>query len=117
MGVDNSAVICKKRIVSTYIHQLRRGERKMKSPNEEIQFDHNISLTDKVVVEVKSVYGNDLIYPVSKNAKQFAMIAGTKTLSPHVITIIKSLGYFIEVEPPSLGWVSSLNAEALRKWG
>ena len=58
---------------------------------------------DKVIVEVKSVYGNDLIYPVSKNAKLFAKIAGTKTLSPYVISTIKGLGYFIEVKAPSLG--------------
>ena len=57
----------------------------------------------EVIVEVKSVYGNDLIYPVSENAKRFAKIAGTKTLSPYVISIIKGLGYFIRVKAPSLG--------------
>jgi hypothetical protein len=57
----------------------------------------------KIIVEVKSVYGNDLIYPVSNNAILFAKIAGTKTLSPYVITTIKGLGYFIEVKVPNLG--------------
>ena len=57
----------------------------------------------EVVVEVKSVYGNDLIYPVSNNAILFAKIAGTKTLSPSVMRTIIGLGYFIEVKSPSLG--------------
>ncbi len=57
----------------------------------------------KIIVEVKSVYGNDLIYPVCDDAKTFTVIAGTKTLSPLMITSIKHLGYFIEVKAPNLG--------------
>jgi len=58
---------------------------------------------DKVIVEVKSVYGNDLVYPVSNSAILLAKIAGTKTLSPSVMRTIIGLGYLIEVKSPSLG--------------
>ena len=60
----------------------------------------------KIIVEVKSVYGNDLIYPVCDDAKTFTVMAGTKTLSPLMITSIKHLGYFIEVKAPNLGVVN-----------
>jgi hypothetical protein len=41
----------------------------------------------------KSVYGNQLIYPVCNKAKLFASISGNKTLLPEVIEDIKKLGY------------------------
>lgn len=34
-----------------------------------------------IEIEVKNVYGNDLIYPVNEGAKALARIAGKKTLS------------------------------------
>ena len=55
----------------------------------------------KIIVEVKSVYGNDLIYPVCDDAKTFTVMAGTKTLSPLMITSIKHLGYEILYSPYS----------------
>ena len=56
----------------------------------------------KIIVEVKSVYGNDLIYPVCDDAKTFTKITGTKTLSPFVITYIKRLGYEILYSPSTI---------------
>ena len=47
----------------------------------------------QLIVEKKSVYGNQLIYPVCNKAKLFANISGNKTLLPEVIECIKKLGY------------------------
>ena len=55
-----------------------------------------------ITVQVKNVYGNELIYPVCEQARLFADIAGTKTLSRTVVSQIKRLGYTIQVEQRSL---------------
>jgi len=47
----------------------------------------------ELIVEKKSVYGNQLVYPVCDKAKLFANISGNKTLLPGVIECIKKLGY------------------------
>mgnify|MGYP003628744338 FL=1 len=49
----------------------------------------------EIIVEVKDVYGKPLVYPVSKEAIMFAIIAESKTLTPRVLKIIDSLGYEI----------------------
>jgi hypothetical protein len=49
----------------------------------------------EIIVEVKDVYGKPLVYPVSEEAKLFAIIAESKTLTPRVLKIIDSLGYEI----------------------
>ena len=56
----------------------------------------------KIKVEIKSVYGKRLIYPVCEKAKLFANLIGQKTLgelgySEYNINSIKELGYSIEV--------------------
>lgn len=58
--------------------------------------------TKSIIVRIKNVYGNELIYPVSREANLFAYIAGTKTLSPHDIERIKELGYEVKVEQGAL---------------
>lgn len=56
-------------------------------------------LKEKVlVVKLKNVYGKQVIYPVNAQAKLFAQIAGTKTLSGAVITYAAQLGYEIKQE-------------------
>ena len=50
-----------------------------------------------IQVTFKNVYGNEIVYPVSESAKLFARIAGTKTLTSETLTLIKLLGYTIEV--------------------
>ena len=54
-----------------------------------------------ITVKIKNVYGTDKIYPVSEQARLFADIAGTKTLTNYTIARIKKLGYAIKVEPQS----------------
>ena len=51
----------------------------------------------EITVSVKSVYGNEQIYPVCEQAKLFAALAGTKTLTNQSLRLIKQLGYKINV--------------------
>jgi hypothetical protein len=36
----------------------------------------------EIIVQIKEVYGNKLVYPVCDKAKEFAYIAQTKTIPP-----------------------------------
>jgi hypothetical protein len=49
----------------------------------------------EIKIQVKSVYGNETIYPVCDKAKLFAAIAGQKTLTHKTIKDIKALGFNI----------------------
>ncbi len=51
----------------------------------------------KLQVIIKSVYGNDLIYPACDTSKLITELTGTKTLVPHQIKILKKNGFNIEV--------------------
>jgi hypothetical protein len=55
-----------------------------------------------ITVRIKEQYGHIAIYPVCKAAKTFALIAGTKTLTPSTIECVKSLGYSVTVEQKEL---------------
>ena len=50
---------------------------------------------DTIHVEKKNVYGNELIYPVCKQAKLFALLSGKETLSDITIHQVKQLGYSV----------------------
>lgn len=47
----------------------------------------------QAIVEIKQVYGNELIYPVNDVAQKLANLAGTKTLQRDTIKIAKELGF------------------------
>jgi hypothetical protein len=47
----------------------------------------------QVIVQVRSVYGNEMIYPVCENAKRFASLTGKKTLSQNDLRDIEALGF------------------------
>lgn len=47
----------------------------------------------RIIVNVKTVYGRDLIYPVCENAKAFARISKNETLTVEVLKEIKALGF------------------------
>ena len=49
-----------------------------------------------ITVTIKSVYGVDKMYPACENARRFAEIAGTKTLTEHTIRQIKAMGILVE---------------------
>ena len=51
----------------------------------------------KIQVNIKNVYGNELIYPKCFLSIQFSKIAKTKTLSIQNLKDIKSMGFEIEI--------------------
>jgi hypothetical protein len=51
-----------------------------------------------ITVRITKVYGNQTIYPVCKQAKLFAEIAGTSALTTRTIAHIKLLGYTVNVQ-------------------
>ena len=53
-----------------------------------------------IEVTIKQVYGKELIYPANKEAKIFANIAGTRTLSVGVLQNAKALGFEVTVSAP-----------------
>lgn len=53
----------------------------------------------QLVVRIQNVYGERRVYPACSKSNSFAEIAGTTTLTPRVISLIKLLGYsFIREE-------------------
>jgi len=48
-------------------------------------------------VEIKNVYGNDLIYPINEVGMKFACLLKKKTLTKDELKIIRDLGFTIEV--------------------
>jgi hypothetical protein len=49
----------------------------------------------ELIVKVKQVYGNDMIYPVNDTAQKFSNLIGKKTFSRVDLAIISNLGYKI----------------------
>lgn len=60
----------------------------------------------QIIVNIKSVYGKETIYPVCDTAKTFAEIAGTSTLTPSVMRNIEALGYRVLVQQPTRSWAA-----------
>lgn len=56
----------------------------------------------QITVSIKSVYGQDRIYPVSETAKLLTSLTGKNTLSKEALATIKQLGYEVEVQAPEL---------------
>lgn len=52
-----------------------------------------------IMVEVRSVYGNETVYPACNKAACFCRIAGSRTLTANMLTHIKTLGYEIRLAP------------------
>ena len=59
-------------------------------------------MTYNITVDIKNVYGNELIYPVCDIAKKFTSLTKRKTLNKKDIDIIKTLGYKVIVEQKTL---------------
>ena len=55
-----------------------------------------------IKIEQRDVYGNRVFYPVCDNAKAFATIAKSKTLTRDTLQKIKALGYEIQVTLPDM---------------
>jgi hypothetical protein len=52
----------------------------------------------QIKVKIISQFGNKRIFPVCPNAQALAKLAGCKSFTDPQISIIKSLGYAVEVE-------------------
>jgi hypothetical protein len=52
-----------------------------------------------VTVSVRRVYGMPVIYPACEQSRNFAKLAGTKTLTPAALRQIAALGYEIKEQP------------------
>ena len=48
-----------------------------------------------ITVQVRDVYGTEKVYPICDDAKRFAAIAGTTTLTKRVLRCVETLGYRI----------------------
>lgn len=59
----------------------------------------------KITVEIKTVYGKQVIYPVCENAYAFASLTKKKTFSFDDVVNINKLGFRIAVTPSS-PWLS-----------
>lgn len=57
-----------------------------------------------VIIKIKSVYGQDKVYPLCETGKAFARIAGTKTLTEQTIHEMKAIGvkFVQEINPTFL---------------
>jgi hypothetical protein len=55
-----------------------------------------------ITVRIKSVYGQDLIYPVDRKAVLFTQLSGKKTFDKRDINNIRTLGFEVKVVAPSL---------------
>lgn len=50
-----------------------------------------------IQVQIKSIYGNEVIYPVCDKAKTLASLVNQKTLTKRDIEHIKALGFTVQV--------------------
>jgi glycerol uptake facilitator-like aquaporin len=55
------------------------------------------------LVEIASVYGNQVVRPIGIVAQTFAEIAGTKTLTAATLRSIQKLGYRVVIESGGAG--------------
>ena len=44
-------------------------------------------------VQIKNLYGRDVIYPVCEKAQLLTRLSGNRTLTEEAIAVIKQLGY------------------------
>ena len=54
----------------------------------------------EILVTIRSVYGNTMVYPTCGKAQLLARLTGKKTFSPADIDTIKALGYRVRVSNP-----------------
>ena len=66
--------------------------------HEQVQLVPPNNTSDELVieVEVKDVYGKPTYYPICFKSTIFSHIAGTTTLTPTTLKLIKDLGYSIK---------------------
>jgi hypothetical protein len=55
-----------------------------------------------ITVQVRNVYGNDLVYPMDDQAALFAKLIGAKTFNATQLATIRALGYSVHVASGTL---------------
>ena len=60
----------------------------------------------KITVSIRSVYGNETIYPACQTSAFFCALAKTRTITPEMLRLIRGNGYAVEVEAPALRFAS-----------
>ena len=55
-------------------------------------------MENTILIQIKNIYGNEMIYPANQTAQHFANIAGTKTLSVNTLRNAKLLGFTIDTK-------------------
>lgn len=81
-----------------YLRSIRL--RKMGIENVSVYDDRPVGSDKTVLVELKSRYGNELIYPANDTAKLFTGLTRKKTLLREDLDLISELGYAIKVKQP-----------------
>ena len=61
-----------------------------------------------IKIEVRDVYGRQKIYPICENAKRFARIAGTTTLTFATLKLIEELGYTWEIHDNEISYLKQI---------
>ena len=64
----------------------------------------------KITIRCDKNYGIETFYPACEQAKLFARIAGTKTLTRNTLRDVSALGYQIEIEQTAPRTFAALTA-------
>ena len=56
----------------------------------------------EIIVKLKNVYGNELVYPANDRAEMFLNLTGKKTFSRTELEILKKVGYAVKFEAQKL---------------
>jgi hypothetical protein len=59
-------------------------------------------MNTQVLIELRDIYGEQKAYPVNEQAKLFADMLGTKTLTQRNLCLIERLGFTIQTQ--QRGW-------------
>lgn len=56
----------------------------------------------QLLIEIRTVYGNEAIYPANEAAASICKLTGKKTLSRADLAVAESLGFVVAIKPQSL---------------
>jgi hypothetical protein len=54
----------------------------------------------QIIIQIRSVYGNNLAYPMCENSKTFARMLNSKTINRRTLYDIEHLGFTVMVSYP-----------------
>ena len=52
-------------------------------------------MNSTITVRIRRVYGEDKVYPADDQSTRLAKLAGTKTLTPGALNVIREMGFTI----------------------